>query len=68
MGRVALVSSICVSGGFYGTLKREGSVVWEEAVRGKGVRGEVGWELEGACGKAQSTQEQVTGEEVDIVD
>lgn len=35
---------------------------------GKGVRGEVGWELEGACGKAQSVQEQVTGEGVDIVE
>lgn len=38
-------------------------------MRGKGVRGEVGWELEGACGKAQSVQEeQVTGEGVEIVD
>jgi hypothetical protein len=49
-------------------LKREGSIEWEEAVRGKGVRGEVGWELEGACGKVQSEQEQVTGEGVDIVE
>lgn len=37
-------------------------------MRGKGIRGEVGWELEGACGKAQSVQEQVTREGVDIVD
>lgn len=68
MGRAAPVSSLCESGGFYGTLKREGSIEWEEAVRGKGVRGEVGWELEGACGKVQSEQEQVTGEGVDIVE